>query len=218
MKPSILFITGSDTGVGKTVLAALLTRYLREAGHRVVGLKPISSGGRGDARALRAAAGNVFTLDETNPWHFRAAIAPLLAARRERRRVRFSNVVSLIRRAATRFEYVVVEGAGGLLSPLGEGFDSREMIVALGAKPIVVCANRLGAVNQALLVLSALPPRSAAVAQVVLSDVKTAAASASNPMLLRELIGNGRVHHLPQVKDSLAVPRRLRPLLSRLAG
>src|ERR1017187_5696129 len=84
MKRTTFFITGTDTGVGKTVLTALLTRNLRERGVNEAALKPICSGGRDDARELCAASSGVLTLDQVNPWHFRAPMAPLLAARRER--------------------------------------------------------------------------------------------------------------------------------------
>src|SRR6185503_8633684 len=124
----ILFITGTDTGVGKTVLTALLTRYLRQRGLPVAALKPISSGGRSDAYALYRALDGELTLDEINPWHFYAALAPLVSARMERRSVRKQQVVRHVCRVAARFPVVLVEGAGGLLSPLGEKFDSRDLI------------------------------------------------------------------------------------------
>lgn len=202
MKPQFLFVTGSDTGVGKTVFAALLVRHLHDSGVRVAGVKPICSGGRGDARALRAAAGNMLTLDAVNPWHFRAALAPVLAARKENRRVRLREVVAHIQRVAKGFDYVVVEGAGGLLSPLGVDFDSRDLLSALSAKPLVVCANRLGAVNQALLVLEALPRVLANQAHVILSTIKPDTASASNVKLLSERLGRQRVHVLPAVETT----------------
>ena len=82
------FITGTDTGVGKTVLTTLLTRFLCERGSNVAALKPVCSGSRADARALRTAMNGALTLDEINPWHFRAPIAPLLAARKENRRAK----------------------------------------------------------------------------------------------------------------------------------
>ncbi|TAL05911.1 MAG: dethiobiotin synthase, partial [Verrucomicrobia bacterium] len=147
----IIFITGPDTGVGKTFFAAALSRALRSDGVKVAALKPICSGGRDDARLARVAAGNVLSLDEVNPWHFRAALAPVLAGRLERKRVRLREVVAHVRRVAKQFEIVVVEGAGGLLSPMGEDFDSRELIAALDAWPVIVCPNKLGAVNQVLL-------------------------------------------------------------------
>lgn len=190
MKPTqILFITGTDTGVGKTVFAALSTVYLRQNGFRVAALKPLCSGGREDARILHAAAGKVLSLNEVNPWHFRAPLAPVLAARKEKQRVRLRQVVSHIRRVAKRFEVVVVEGAGGLLSPMGEDFDSRDLIAALGATPVIVCANKLGAVNQVRLVSEALPQAAARKARVVLVNPKKPdAASRTNLELLKEFV------------------------------
>src|SRR5471032_2729870 len=113
-----LFITGTDTGVGKTVLTALLTRFLRERGINAAALKPICSGSRADARALHAAMNGALTLDEINPWHFRAPIAPLLAARKAGQRVKLSQVRAHIHAMQKRFDVLLVEGAGGLLSPL----------------------------------------------------------------------------------------------------
>ena len=144
MGSRILFITGTDTGVGKTVLTSLLTRHLRERGVAVAALKPICSGGRADARALHSSLDGALTIDEINPWHFRAPLAPLLAARREHRRVDLANVLAHVRSVQRRFDVVLVEGAGGLLSSLGEGFNARDLIIALRAVPIIVCPNRLG--------------------------------------------------------------------------
>jgi dethiobiotin synthetase len=198
MAAKILFVTGTDTGVGKTMLGAQVTRHLRAQGVRVAALKPICSGNRDDARTLWEAAGKILKLDEVNPWHFRAPLAPLLAARMERKRVRLREVVAHIRSVARRFDMVVVEGAGGLLSPLGDNFNSRDLIEALRAIPIVVCPNQLGAVNQALLVLEALPRAVVKLATVLLvSPRKPDLASRSNPELLAELIGAHRVRVLP---------------------
>ena len=196
----ILFVTGTDTGVGKTVLATLITHSLRENGFRVAALKPICSGGRDDARRLHRAAGKVLSLDEVNPWHFSAALAPSLAARAEKKRLRLGTVVAHIRRIARRFETVIVEGAGGLLSPLGEAFDSRDLIQALGALPIVVCPNKLGAVNQVRLVMEALPAPAARQVRVVLVDpVKPDLASRTNLELLTEFVPPNRVCVLPWI-------------------
>ena len=216
MKPKIIFVTGSDTGAGKTVLATLLTRHLHQSGHRVAALKPICSGGRDDARALHEAAGKILTLDEVNPWHFRTPLAPVIAARKEMRRVRLREVVAHIRSVTKSFAVVVVEGAGGLLSPLGEDFNSRDLIRALGATPIVVCPNRLGAVNQALLTLEALPRKLALQTPVMLSAAQMDASNASNVKLLGKLIGASRVHRLPRAKQITSLSPWLKTLLSRL--
>ena len=201
----IVVVTGSDTGVGKTVLTAWLTRRLRAAEVNAVALKALCSGGRADALALHAANGGALTLDEVNPWHFRAALAPVLAARRAGRRVRLVEVVARVRVVARRFEVVVVEGAGGLLSPLGEDFDTRDLIVALRAVPIVVVPNQLGAVNQARLVLEALPKSARGQAQVVLVEPrKPDAAARTNATLLAEFAPGHVIARLPWLEGEAA--------------
>jgi dethiobiotin synthetase len=200
MKRTMFFITGTDTGVGKTVLTALLARHLRERGVSAAALKPICSGGRDDARALRAALNGALTPDEINPWHFRAPIAPLPAARRERRRVGLADVLAHVRTMQRRFDVLLVEGAGGLLSPLGENFDSRDLIAALRATPIIVCPNRLGAVNQVLLTLAALPRSASCRARVVLmSPSKPDASTSTNVSLLAEFLDAKRIFCLPRL-------------------
>src|SRR6266487_4369074 len=172
MGSRILFITGTDTAVGKTVLTSLLARHLRERGVAVAALKPICSGDRADACALHSSQKGPLTLDEINPWHFRAPLAPLLAARREHRRVDLARVLAHVRRVQRRFDVVLVEGAGGLLSPLGEDFNARDLIIALHAVPIIVCPNQLGVVNHALLTVEALPRLVARRAAVVLMPAR----------------------------------------------
>ena len=203
MKPArIHFVTGTDTGVGKTIFAALATILLRQHGRRVVALKPICSGGRDDARLLHAAAGRLLPLGEVNPWHFQAALAPVLAARKEGKRVQLHEVAAHIRRVAKRFEMVIVEGAGGLLSPLGEDFDSRDLIQVLNATPIIVCPNKLGAVNQVRLVLEALPVATARRARVVLVDPpKPDAASRTNRELLNEFLDRRCLCVMPWLRN-----------------
>jgi dethiobiotin synthetase len=207
MKPT-LFITGTDTGVGKTVLATLLAREIRQRGVAVAALKPLCSGGRADAHALHAALGGSLPLDEINPWHFRAPIAPVLAARREGKAVRLGEVLAYVRRLRTRFEMLIVEGAGGLLSPLGEDFDNRDLIVRLHAAPVVVCPNRLGAVNQCRLAFAALPRAAARRAHAVLvAPARPDAASRSNLTLLADALGSERLHEFPWLGMTPVAPR-----------
>lgn len=208
----ILFITGTDTGVGKTILTAALTRHLLARGVKVRAMKPICSGGRGDARALRTAMERAATLEEINPWHFRAAVAPVLAARAEKRVVRVAEVTARVRAAAARCEVLLVEGAGGVLSPLGEGFDSRDLIVALRARAIVVAANQLGAVGLARLAVAALPPAAARDARVVLMQpARPDRASRRNAGLLGEFLGEERVVVFPRLSAGERTGRRPLP-------
>jgi dethiobiotin synthetase len=202
MKREIFFITGTDTGVGKTVLTVLLVKFLRGRvpACGTAALKPVCSGGRDDARKIFAAMNGALSLDEINPWHFRAAVAPLLAARREKKRVKLSQVVAHARAMQKRFDILLVEGAGGLLSPLGENFDSRDLILALRAMPIVVAQNKLGAVNQILLTLEALPKNLREKARVVLvSPRKPDAATKTNANLLSEFFDSKKIFLLPRL-------------------
>jgi dethiobiotin synthase len=198
VKRPILFVTGTDTGVGKTALTAWLARCLSVTVPGVVALKPVCTGGRDDARALQEASGKRLSLDEINPWHFRAPLAPLLAARREQKELRLAQVLAWIRSLQKSHPGILVEGAGGLLTPIGEDFDARNLIVALRATPIVACANRLGAINQTLLVLAALPPALVLRARVVLMSLtRETAVARSNVVFLQERLGMDRVHAVP---------------------
>ena len=206
-----LFITGTDTGVGKTVLTALLTRFLREHGVHAAALKPVCSGGRADARELHATLDGALTLDEINPWHFRAPIAPSLAAHKENRRVKRSQVLVHIREIQKHFDVVLVEGAGGLLSPLGEDFNSRDLIAALRATPLIVAPDKLGVVNHILLTLEALPPAAAKQARVVLmSPPKPDAALKTNRNLLAEFFDARRIYPLPWLGESFDLEQALK--------
>jgi len=213
MRQVTFFITGTDTGVGKTVVTALLAGYLKGTGHQVAALKPICSGGRDDARVFYAVLNHALALDEINPWYFRAALAPLLAARREHKRVRLTDMLAYLQAMQKRFEVLLVEGAGGVLSPLGEGFNSRDLIAALRATPVIVCPNRLGAVNQVLLALEALPSQALARARVVLvAPPRADASTKSNPGLLAEHFDGKRIFQLPWLGGQFVPVRALNNL------
>jgi dethiobiotin synthetase len=171
---------------------------LLDRGVRIRAVKPLCAGGRDDAVALRAAQGNRMTLDEVNPWYFQSSITPMLAARRRRRKIQQGEVLRFLEEARRDCDVLLVEGAGGLLSPLGEGFSSRELIVAMKATPVVVCPNRLGAINLSRLVLEALPAAPRKRAQVVLVSRPHADASTqTNAAMIREFAGGNAVHEFP---------------------
>jgi dethiobiotin synthetase len=193
-----LFITATGTGAGKTVFAALLLGFLRQRGVIAAAFKPICSGGRADARILRAVPGGTLALDEINPWYFRAAIAPALAAKQENKSIRRAQVLAHLRAKQKKFAVTLVEGAGGLLSPLGAGFNSRDLILALRAAPVIVAPNRLGVINDLLLTLEALPkPLRAKTKIVLMSPAKADAATPGNAGLLGEFFPAERIFELP---------------------
>ena len=196
--PAVFFIAGTGTGAGKTVLTALLAAFLRSQKIRVAAFKPVGSGGRDDAKKIHAALGGALTLDEINPWHFRAALAPSLAARREKKSVTLATVLAHIRARRKNFAVTLVEGAGGLLSPVGEDFDSRDLMLGLRAAPVIVAPNQLGGVNHLLLTLEALPRGAAAAAKIVLmSPARPDSATKTNARLLGEFFPAERIFTLP---------------------
>jgi len=206
----VLFVTATDTGAGKTVLSSLLVRYLRETGRPVLAFKPLCSGGRGDAEALYAALDETIPLDIVNPWHFRVPVAPVLAARREKKRVVLAQVLAHIRSHGKNNDPIVIEGAGGLLSPLGEDFDSRSLIVRLRARALVVAPNKLGVVNHLLLTLEALPPAIRSQAQIILmSPPKQDLATATNLELIREQLPPHSIYVFPWLGARFSPPSAL---------
>ncbi|MDE3098387.1 MAG: dethiobiotin synthase [Verrucomicrobiota bacterium] len=203
------FVTGTDTGVGKTVLTVLLARFLRGRGIAAAAIKPVSSGRRGDARQLFRAMDGALPLDDINPWHFGAPLAPALAARLEGKKILLGDVLAHCRRMRKRFDALVVEGAGGLLSPLGEDFDSRDILTALRATPIIAAPNRLGTVNAVLLTLEALPQSLRRKAKIVTMQTepqkRPTSAARSNPALLEQLCG-AEVFTLPWLGRKIVYP------------
>lgn len=209
--PHIIVITGTDTGAGKTVLTGLLARHLHRKGVNVAALKPLCSGGRGDAELLHAAAGAELKLDEVNPWHFRASLAPSLAARLEKRTVTLRDVSTHVWNVAHRFPVVLVEGAGGLLSPLGEHFSTRELIAALTADVFITAQNRLGVVNAVRLTLESLPRVVAARARLALmSPPRPDAATRSNVELLGEFMPPDHIAVLPRFRKATELDHMLK--------
>ncbi len=164
MTPGI-FITGTNTGVGKTVVAAAWTRALAHAGHRVVALKPIASGARrgadgrlsnADALALQHAANVPLAYELVNPYCFEPAIAPHLAAEEAGRDVGVDDLVRWYGTATAEADVAIVEGAGGWRVPLyPEGFLS-ELPERLGLGVVLVVGLTLGCLNHARLSFEAI--------------------------------------------------------------
>ena len=150
------FITGTDTGVGKTTFTCWLVRGWIKLGCNAAALKPISTGDREDAICLRDAAGCRLTLDELNPAYFREPAAPLLAARAEGRSIDFAAMNKGIQALRGRFSHLAVEGVGGWRVPLAPGYDVRDWARDLGFPVVVVARGSLGTLNHTLLTVDSI--------------------------------------------------------------
>lgn len=153
-----LFITGTGTGVGKTYVAALIARQLAQAGRRVGVYKPVASGCElrddrlvsPDALALWEAAGRPGTIQQVCPQRFAAPLAPHLAARDEGKRVDGALLRAGLECWNDSSEIVLVEGAGGLMSPVSDDDYNADLAAEFGYPLVVVSANVLGTINATL--------------------------------------------------------------------
>jgi dethiobiotin synthetase len=204
--PCGLFVTGTDTGVGKTYVASLIARDLRHRGSRVGVYKPAATGCRrgpdgliaDDAVSLWQAAGRPGPLDDVCPQRFHAPLAPHLAARAENSRVSKAGLKWGLEPWADRCDVVIVEGVGGLLSPLAEDQYVADLARDFSYPLVVVAPNVLGVINQTLqtLLTAATYGGGLAVAGVVLNDVSPNRNDPSQQSNLQEL---ARRCHVPVV-------------------
>jgi dethiobiotin synthetase len=169
----VILVTGTDTGVGKTVVSCALLRAMRTKGMQPVPVKPVETGCEDleqpeDAIALSQAAGGV-ALEVVCPARYHLPAAPATAARREGARHSFAGLVAHVHDLQQRHSWVVVEGAGGLLVPLTDGRNFADFAVALGAGVVVVARDALGTINHTSLTIEAAQRRGIRVLAVVLN-------------------------------------------------
>jgi len=158
------FVTGTDTGVGKTLISCALLHGFAAQGKLVAGMKPVAAGCNADgqnedALQLLAAGNVVVSYGLINPYCFRSAIAPHIAARHDGVEIQFSHITESYQKLAALSDVVIVEGAGGLLVPLNEQQDSADLVLELGLPVILVVGMRLGCLNHALLAVEAVTAR-----------------------------------------------------------
>jgi dethiobiotin synthetase len=207
-----IFITGTDTDVGKTWVAAGLTAALKERGLNAVYFKPIQSGcpiqeGRlipTDARLAREVAGLTEPLEVLTPISLRLALAPGVAAAQAGVEVDLKLIAAGIRDLASRYEFLVVEGAGGLYVPLmGTQFLVLDLIRWLGLPLAVVAKSGLGTINHTVLTVKAALAAKISVAGVILNRYpeKPGLAEETNPGVIAALTGVPILGRLPEVPD-----------------
>ncbi|MGA3180952.1 MAG: dethiobiotin synthase [Verrucomicrobiota bacterium] len=206
----VIFITGTGTGVGKTVLTALLLSHLRREGHDALAIKPFCCGSRNDARLLQGLQKDAMTLGQTNPFFFKRPLAPWVEAREKRAaQIPLPEVLRKIRAINRRARIVLLEGCGGVLVPLGDGYGigdlMREMVfnhAGTQCNIIAVAPNCLGTINHTLLTAKYLQSIGIKELVVVMMGQKRPdLSSRSNVHAIGELMPGVPVHLLPYLGE-----------------
>lgn len=198
-----LAITGTDTGVGKTLVATAIIAAMRTAGARVAPMKPVESGGSTDAQQLLDASGIAYPMQLVRPFAFDEPLAPLVAARRARTRIDVNVLDAAFAELCTMSDAIVVEGAGGLLVPITETESFATLFKRWNLPLVIVAANKLGALNHALLTVEAALAYGIDVHAVVLnsiSDERHGTAERTNQAVLKELLRTIPVVNFPYTR------------------
>ncbi len=202
-------VTGTDTGVGKSVVAAALLAMLRARGVRVAGMKPVETGvapgdPAADAWLLRRAAGGEDAEEDVRPILLREPLAPWVAARREGTSVDLARLDEVYARLCEGRGAIVVEGAGGLLVPFTRDVAFDGLCVMWGLDLVVVALNRLGVLNHTLMTVRCAHDAGLRVRGVVLNagpNALAGAAEETNRDALAELVAPVPVLAFPRVAD-----------------
>lgn len=182
------FVTGTDTGVGKTLVSCALLRAFAARGLRVAGFKPVaagcdSDGLNEDAKRLLGASNIASSYAEVNPYCLAQPVAPHIAASLSGAHIDLARLVAAYEALAARADQVIVEGAGGFLVPLNDGQDSADLARALNLGVVLVVGMRLGCLNHALL---------------------TCEAIAARGLTLSGWVANVRDEHMPMLQQNIA--------------
>jgi len=207
-------ITGTDTAVGKTVVACALAAALVADGRRAGVLKPVETGVPAgtepeDAQRLARAAGAVDDVATVCPYAFPDPLAPMVAAARSGRTVELSTLDRAFERAGAARDVVIVEGAGGWLVPYGPDLTFEQLCMRWHLDVVIVAANRLGALNHVALTVRAVTGRGLGVSAIVLNAVRPDCpdlADRTNAATLREMFPEHRLISFPYVRETDHIP------------
>lgn len=148
-----VFVTGTGTGVGKTVVAGIIAHRLRKKGVSIGVMKPISTGSRLDALFLKKTADVTDSIDDINPIHLKEPLAPLVAAGFEDKKISLERILTAYKKLCQRHNFLIVEGAGGLLVPITKKIYMVDLARMFGLPLIIVSYPGIGSINHTLLTI-----------------------------------------------------------------
>ncbi len=202
------FITGTDTGCGKTFVTSLLVRAGRSVGLDTIGAKPICCGSREDVEILSAASGEAEPLHALNPIWFKTAAAPQASALFGEKDPDYDEAIAAMRLLAYRHDNVLCEGAGGWMVPLRSGYTTADFAAQLGWPVVIVARNRLGVLNHTLLTVESVRACGLDLAGVILNDMDggTDPASSTNAQMLADILGQPLLLQVPAAAKQVQLP------------
>jgi|SRR5882762_5678312 len=214
------FVTGTDTGVGKTLVSCAMLHRLRARGLRALGMKPVAAGVEvtpegpvnPDVVALRKASSWPAPLSQVNPYCFEPPVAPHLAANAAGVRIEIASILQAFQMLRGSADAIVVEGVGGFLVPLNEREDAADMAVELALPVVLVVGMRLGCLNHALLTQQAIAARSLRLAGWIANSIDPQMARFDgNLQALRERIAAPLMGVIPYrpMSDAASIELRL---------
>lgn len=190
-----VLITGTDTGVGKTYLACRWARFLVHQGFRVGVMKPVETGIRrgsiSDAGRLIEASSSPLPPDVISPYRYKTPAAPLVAASLEKKKISIKQIKKCFSKILKESDWILVEGAGGLMVPFREEYTMADLASELGLEVVLVAENRLGTLNQTLLSVEVLRARNLPIRGVILNNLRTPSGPAmkTNFKVLKQILG-----------------------------
>jgi dethiobiotin synthetase len=185
-----LFITGTDTGVGKTHTAARLLHLLRASGTSCAGMKPICCGDRRDAEFLLAAGSGGLTIDDVNPVWLKTPAAPMVGSLMEKVDIDIDHILSAFHALRNRVEHVIVEGTGGWMVPIHYNYFVSDLAASMKLPVLVVAYNRLGCVNHTVLTVRSIVGHRLRCVGLVLNNAQETGdiAALTNADILRKIL------------------------------
>ena len=213
-----IFITGTDTGVGKTFVAAGLLRALKEMGFNVCPMKPVETGCRvksgkltpGDTLRLIKASGAEEPLEIINPYMFSLPLAPAVAAEREGVKIKKKKILSACNYLLDKYDFTVVEGSGGIMAPVYKENLFLDLIKYLNLPVIIVSRPGLGTINHSLLTIKAAQSRSVNVLGIIInqtSKTKKDLSEETNPGIIERLGKVSLLGIVPYSKSQVALKK-----------
>ena len=197
MKGRGLFVIGTDTGVGKTIVTGGLAAALREQGVNVGVIKPVETGCLqddgsffpADARFLKVMAGSDLPLDVICPFQFKEPLAPSVAAEREGTKIELDLLIKTFEQISAQHQFTLVEGAGGVMVPLSQTFLLLDLVKSFKLPVLIVSRAELGTINHTLLTLRALQAEQVPMAGIVINNfvAEKSIASETNPAVIARL-------------------------------